>query len=922
VPLVPPKKPVRTKPTPNAPKKDSARPPRPRKKIGEARGAPTLQGPIAPQPVDFIDAPQAPAPIQQPRPPEPRNKPAVSASPFSAGIFEGMESDSNAYDVAIEDETAHNDEMIAVDDQKIGIEPSEVWHPPVKPLTVTVSATPKSRENSPPPVSATPKSRENGPPPVSGRRGDLLDFAGGLDVEVPEAPLPSVTGSPMQDRRPRGRDDGEAGNDQRGRRRGRGQWRDRDAEPRTEKEVPAPRIRETPRLEPLPEPEDRIDRSAIIEDEDSVRMSARPMDLPGEDIEFTTPELDEEIDEIAHGREILDPDAGIDDEASESREPTESREMLINVADADECRIAILREGRLDELYMERAASISNVGNIYKGRVTNVEPSIQAAFVDFGKPTHGFLHISDLHPRYFPESRGEPELVGRKTPRRQRPPIQVCLRRGQEVIVQVIKEGIGTKGPTLSTYISLPGRFLVMMPGMDQLGVSRKIEDEETRRRMRDVLSELSLPKDMGFIVRTAGVDRSKRDLQRDLNYLARLWATVAKRTREEPAPAELYKESDLVIRTIRDVYDASLKRVIVDNSAVAARVREFLSIASPNVEDVVVEYAESEPMFHRFGVEVEIDKLHSRVVPLPSGGSLVIEQTEALVAIDVNSGRFRVPENAEETAYRVNVEAADEIARQLRLRDLGGLIICDFIDMMQEKHRRTIERRLADSLRKHKERAKLLRISRFGILEMTRQRQRPSFAKSMFQECPRCSGSGRIKATESVCLDVMRQIRLASQRDGVASVDVRVSSAVATELLNRKRHQLTDLERETGQTIRIHGDPNSGVDEVHLACIDRRGRDVSIGPATPAVSQPPAPGRAPQSRSNEGRPDNGGPRPSRGHSRGRGGRGGRGGQQAGPPPEARGGGRGGQGGPPPEARGGGRQDRPAGPKGGGGRGR
>ncbi len=613
-----------------------------------------------------------------------------------------------------------------------------------------------------------------------------------------------------------------------------------------------------------------------IADEDSMRAMAGPVALPGVTREA---ELLEPASTRRRGRrpasedEVELPPADLD-------EPLANREMLINGSDPDECRIAILREGRLDELYIERATQVSNVMNIYKGRVTNVEPSIQAAFIDFGLPTHGFLHISDLHPRYFPESKGEPELVGRKTPRRARPPIQNCLRRGQEVIVQVIKEGIGTKGPTLSTYISLPGRFLVMMPGMDQHGVSRKVEDPEARRKTREVLNQLTLPKDMGFIVRTAGVGRTQRDLQRDLNYLVRLWNQVAQRTRDEPAPAELYKESDLVIRTIRDVYDASLKRIIVDNPRVAERVREFLAIASPQAEDAVTEYDGPEPLFHRFGIEAEIDKLHSRTVPLPCGGSLVIESTEALVAIDVNSGRFRVHENAEETAYRVNLEAADEIARQLRLRDLGGLIICDFIDMMQDKHRRVVERRLAEALRSHKERAKLLRISRFGILEMTRQRQRPSFAKNMFAECPRCSGSGRVKTTESVCLDVMRQIRMAGQREGVASVDVSVSPPVAAELLNRKRHALTDIERAGALVIRIHAEAAFPVDEVRIVCIDRRGREVPMGTALSQLPMRPAARSAPAARptptSRPAIPAAPGERPSGSRSR-RGSRGGRG---------------------------------------------
>ncbi len=628
---------------------------------------------------------------------------------------------------------------------------------------------------------------------------------------------------------------------------------------------------------------------------DASAVEARPARGPSFD-----DEVSEEVGAPSRGRheESRRPGRGRPTRSPEPvDEVVDDREMLINVSDADECRIALLREGRLDELYIERTSSASNVGNIYKGRVTNVEPSIQAAFIDFGLPIHGFLHISDLHPKYFPESKGENELVGRKTPRRNRPPIQTCLKRGQEVIVQVIKEGIGTKGPTLSTYVSIPGRFLVMMPGMEELGVSRKIEDEDQRRKLRDLLNQLELPRDMGFIVRTAGIDRHVRDLQLDLNYLTRLWAKVAARIKSEPAPSELYRESDLVIRTIRDVYDSSIRRILVDNETVAARVREFLSIASPRAIDAVESYDGVDPLFHRYGIESEIEKLHSKNIPLPCGGSLVIEQTEALVAIDVNSGRFRVSDNPEETAFRVNQEAADEIARQLRLRDLGGLIICDFIDMMADRNRRTIEFRLADAMKKHKERAKLLRISRFGILEMTRQRQRPSFGKSMFAECPRCGGSGRMKAPESAALDVMRQISMASHKEGVVSIDVKVAATVATELLNRKRHQITDLERATGQTIRVHGEVNYGMDQVSLVAMDRRGREVpSSGPSTAHRPVPPA---RPVSRVSSlpvGRPVVGRPMPARegvgreaapppegGSRRRRGGRrrGGRGGQRS-----------------------------------------
>ncbi len=505
------------------------------------------------------------------------------------------------------------------------------------------------------------------------------------------------------------------------------------------------------------------------------------------------------------------------------------REMLINVIPGEECRIAVTLEGRLEELFIERASSQSNVGNIYKGRVTNVEPSIQAAFVDFGNHKNGFLHISDLVPQYFPDHDGQPEDIGRKTPRKDRPPIQGCLRRGQEVIVQITKEGIGTKGPTLSTYISVPGRFLVMMPGMNRLGVSRKIEEDEERRKMREMLNQLDIPRGMGFILRTAGLNRTKRELQRDLNYLMRLWKTVTKKIKNEKAPASLYEESDLAIRTVRDTLESDIERIVVDDESTAEKIREFLSIAMPRSLDKIRVYDENAPLFYRFGIEEEIEKLHSRYVPLPSGGSLVIEPTEALVAIDVNSGKYREQADAEETARRTDLEAADEIARQLRLRDLGGLIICDFIDLRLDKNKRQVERALRDALKRHKERAKILRMSRFGIIEMTRQRTRPSISRSMHQDCPCCGGTGMIKTQESMILEAMRLLQLAAHRENVDRIEVRVRPRVAFELLNRRRRSISDLEQRTGKTIHVKADDQLGSNEIELVCADARGRPVKF---------------------------------------------------------------------------------------------
>lgn len=900
-------------------KRASGKPGSARKEGRSRTGAPrrrTAQPDKSAETPEAITPPAAETPrtveLPPPEAPRPLPPPPAAVSGLASGFADGIFDPADGTGPAVSFEEA-SDELIAVDETTVKFEatgesradrPAES-HVYGTPSHSSAGGLPEARAIRP---AAGPGSRT----PTPGFRADP-GFAIGFDdelvseavsepvqhdrqetVETPDAdePFEASDTEGEASTSPAGRfldedDEPRRGRRRRGRRGGRGRrrGRDRESEDSMGDGPSAPDANgKSPGVSALPRAEEDAVHEVVAEedeiaDEDTMRAMAGPVALPGVTRET---EMDEKAPLRRRGRRPVYEDE-VEVPPAETDELPANREMLINGSDPDECRIAILRDGRLDELYIERATQVSNVMNIYKGRVTNVEPSIQAAFIDFGLPTHGFLHISDLHPRYFPESKGEPELVGRKTPRRARPPIQNCLRRGQEVIVQVIKEGIGTKGPTLSTYISLPGRFLVMMPGMDQHGVSRKVEDPEARRKTREVLNQLTLPKDMGFIVRTAGVGRTQRDLQRDLNYLVRLWNQVAQRTRDEPAPAELYKESDLVIRTIRDVYDASLKRIIVDNPRVAERVREFLSIASPQAEDAVTVYDGPEPVFHRFGIEAEIDKLHSRVVPLPCGGSLVIESTEALVAIDVNSGRFRVHENAEETAYRVNLEAADEIARQLRLRDLGGLIICDFIDMMQDKHRRAVERRLAEALRSHKERAKLLRISRFGILEMTRQRQRPSFAKNTFAECPRCSGSGRVKTTESVCLDVMRQIRMASQREGVASIDVSVSLPVATELLNRKRHALTDLERAGGLAIRIHAEAGFAIDEVRLACVDRRGRDVPMGAGAAAMAMRPVarptPAAQPVIPAAPGEERPGGLRGRRG-SRGGRGRRGRGGQK------------------------------------------
>lgn len=501
-----------------------------------------------------------------------------------------------------------------------------------------------------------------------------------------------------------------------------------------------------------------------------------------------------------------------------------AKEMLINVSEGEECRIALLENGKLEELYMERTSSTSHVGNIYKGRVTNVEPSIQAAFVDFGMGRNGFLHISDLMPTYFGKAGEEiQEAVGRKIARRDRPPIQRCLRRGDEIVVQIIKEGIGTKGPTLSTYVSIPGRILVMMPGMTKFGVSRKIEDEDERRRLRQILDSLKPVEDVGFIIRTAGVGKSKTEIERDLKYLTRLWETLKKKRDSSPAPVELYTEGDLVTRTVRDVYTADVERIVVDSKEVAKKIREFFKIAMPRTKNKIELYEEPIPLFHKYNIEPEIEKMYSRHVPLPSGGSLVIDSTEAIVAIDVNSGKFREHSDAEMTAFKTDLEAADEIPRQLKLRDLGGVIICDFIDLRYERHRREVERRLHENLKKDRAKTKVLRMSQFGIIEMTRQRMRPSLKRSIYFDCPHCKGAGLVKTPESMSLDVMRRLTIAAHDPRVVRVHLAVCPDVAEYLLNKKRAALTRLEADSGKKIIVRQNTSLALDEIKLELFDAR---------------------------------------------------------------------------------------------------
>ncbi|MHC4872501.1 MAG: Rne/Rng family ribonuclease, partial [Planctomycetota bacterium] len=451
-----------------------------------------------------------------------------------------------------------------------------------------------------------------------------------------------------------------------------------------------------------------------------------------------------------------------------------SRKMLMNVVDPEEIRVAITDAGgELEELYLERTGACFQAGNIYKGKVQNIEPSLQAAFIDIGGEKNAFLHVRDI----IPPDGGYKGVLKK---RRGRKPaetegnlsIENMLWKGQELLVQITRESIAHKGPSVTTYVSLPGRYLVLMPAVAKRGVSKKIRDPEERNLLRKALDELDPPKDQGFIIRTAGMGKGKKELKNDLSYLERLWGSIKKRTKKAKAPALIYEETDLVIRGVRDFMSDDINEVLIDNENEYKRTRDFLAITMPKLKRRARLYKGKDPLFVHYGVDRQIDRVFARKVELSSGGHIVIDQTEAMVAIDVNSGSFKNAENSRDMILKTNMDAAAMIARQLRLRDLGGLIMVDFIDMDAEKDRVKVEEFFKQELSRDRAKMTVLHISPLGVLEMTRQRIRKSLRASVFEQCPSCRGLGMTKSVESLGLDFIRMLRgNLYERQGVLAV-------------------------------------------------------------------------------------------------------------------------------------------------------
>lgn len=468
------------------------------------------------------------------------------------------------------------------------------------------------------------------------------------------------------------------------------------------------------------------------------------------------------------------------------------KRMLINATQPEELRVALVDGQRLFDLDIESGAREQKKANIYKGRITRVEPSLEAAFVDFGAERHGFLPLKEISREYFKKS---PE--GRIN-------IKEVLSEGQEVIVQVEKEERGNKGAALTTFISLAGRYLVLMPNNPRAGgISRRIEGEE-RNELREALNGLNAPADMGLIVRTAGLGRSTEELQWDLDYLLQLWSAIKEASGERGAPFLIYQESNVIIRAIRDYLRQDIGEVLIDSIDAQEEALNFIRQVMPQYASKVKLYQDSVPLFNRFQIESQIETAFQREVKLPSGGSIVIDPTEALVSIDINSARATKGGDIEETALQTNLEAAEEIARQLRLRDIGGLIVIDFIDMTPAKNQRAVEERVREALEADRARVQVGRISRFGLLEMSRQRLCPSLGETSGIVCPRCNGQGIIRDVESLSLAILRLIEEEALKDRTAEVRARVPFQVAAFLLNEKRNAITKIELRTRARIFI----------------------------------------------------------------------------------------------------------------------
>lgn len=473
-----------------------------------------------------------------------------------------------------------------------------------------------------------------------------------------------------------------------------------------------------------------------------------------------------------------------------------TRIMLISVLPGEQVEVVITQDGVVVEYYVEMLHQSKTKGNIYKGKIHNIDQALQAAFINYGAEKNGFLQVDEVHPEYY--------LI--EPPARGYPPLQKALRPGQDVLVQVVKEPTGSKGAFLTTYLSIPGRYFVLTPGREQLGISRKIEEEKERARLKEIVEEMGLEEGVGVIVRTVSEGQSKAALSRDLQFLKRLWKDIRKRANETPAPALVYEEKDLAFRAIRDYLTADIAECWVDDEATAAQVNEFASLVFPRRKSIVQVHTDPrQTLFERFRIEDQLATVLSRTVNLPSGGQLVFDHTEALTAIDINSGKIGGEKNFKEMALRTNVEAAREIAHQLMLRDIGGQIVVDFIEMKDPAHIREVEKEMRQALKADRARTDVGRISKFGLMEIVRQRLGTSALSASLDTCPHCGGTGTRRNLEWRAMRALKAIfRALRTASGSEPLIYTTDPELAVYLLNRKREKLVELEQRMGRAVHI----------------------------------------------------------------------------------------------------------------------
>ena len=512
-----------------------------------------------------------------------------------------------------------------------------------------------------------------------------------------------------------------------------------------------------------------------------------------------------------------------DEEKESAQDDKVLSKLLINADEPEECRIALVENGRMESFHVASVVRERTKNNIYKGKIVSIEANLQAAFVEIGGGKNGFLPFDEIHPEYYRDDVDDKyrKLIDEHQWKKLK--IENVVKKGQEVLVQVVKEPTGNKGANMTTFLSIPGRYLVLMPGSDSAGISKKIVGEDRRFQLREMMEGFSIPEGIGYIIRTASIEITKTALQKDLRYLLRLWGEIKKRGQDLAAPALIYEDQDIVVRFLRDHFAPEIKEILVDTQDSLDQVQKFVNLLPTKQQKVRVKFHRGpRPIFNLFNIEDQIESIYKPQVQLPSGGSIVISPTEALVAIDVNSGRTSKDSNFEKTIFLANSEAAVELARQLRLRDLGGLIVVDFIDMRSKKNIREVEKKVKQSMKRDKAKVDISTISRFGLMQISRQKMGAPIEKGSYIVCENCQGRGTVKSVETQALYYLRRIQTGVSRKKIKRVECSLPVDVAQYLLNKKRVEIADLEEKHEAVIEIIARPEMKPGENKIDLLDR----------------------------------------------------------------------------------------------------